>query len=179
MGPAELRGGPQWSAVAASRAWMKGLDSTFWMANASRRSGLLLGSSRCAAGSRATRGAVLGASALSLVGVHHVHLAVADEDDLPPIATRPGKNAGHWRSPALRHHSGHVSESLVVPAPSRGTVLPHDCPASLPSIDVTVFDFLLTIVTLASVAGTAGLAAACLGTRTAPSYLLLTYSLVW
>jgi hypothetical protein len=44
---------------------------------------------------------------------------------------------------------------------------------------VTVVDFLLTIVTLASIAGTAGLAAACLGTRTAPSYLLLTYSLVW
>jgi hypothetical protein len=44
---------------------------------------------------------------------------------------------------------------------------------------VTVVDFLLTIVTLASIAGTAALAAACLGTRTAPSYLLLTYSLVW
>jgi hypothetical protein len=42
-----------------------------------------------------------------------------------------------------------------------------------------VVDFLLTIVTLASIAGTAALAAACLGTRTAPSYLLLTYSLVW
>jgi hypothetical protein len=40
-------------------------------------------------------------------------------------------------------------------------------------------DVLLTIVTLASIAATAGLTAACLGTRTAPSYLLLTYSLVW
>jgi hypothetical protein len=46
-------------------------------------------------------------------------------------------------------------------------------------IEVTVVDVLLTIVTLAGIAGTAGLAAACLGTRTAPSYLLLTYSLAW
>jgi hypothetical protein len=44
---------------------------------------------------------------------------------------------------------------------------------------VTVVDFLITIVTLASIACTAGLTAACLGTRTAPSYFLLTYSLVW
>jgi hypothetical protein len=44
---------------------------------------------------------------------------------------------------------------------------------------VTVVEFLLTIVTLASIAGTAGLAGASLGTRTAPSYLLLTYALVW
>ena len=44
---------------------------------------------------------------------------------------------------------------------------------------MTVADFLSTIVTFASIAGTAGLAAACLGTRTATSYLLLTYSLVW
>jgi Dolichyl-phosphate-mannose-protein mannosyltransferase len=44
---------------------------------------------------------------------------------------------------------------------------------------VTVVDLLLTIVTLGSVACTAALAAACLGTRTAPSHLLLTYTLVW
>ena len=44
---------------------------------------------------------------------------------------------------------------------------------------MTVVDFLITIVTLASIAATASLIAACLGTRSAPSYLLLTYSLVW
>src|SRR4029453_12992799 len=43
----------------------------------------------------------------------------------------------------------------------------------------TEVDFLLTIVTLAGIAATAGLTAACFGTRTAPSYLLLTYSLIW
>jgi hypothetical protein len=42
-----------------------------------------------------------------------------------------------------------------------------------------VVDFLLTIVTLASIAGAAALTAACLPVRSAPSYLLLTYSLVW
>ncbi len=46
-------------------------------------------------------------------------------------------------------------------------------------MDVSVVDVLLTVVTLASIAGTAGLAAACLGTRTAPAYLLLAFSLVW
>ena len=44
---------------------------------------------------------------------------------------------------------------------------------------MSVVDVLLTTLTLASVVGTAGLAAACLGARTAPSYLLLTYALVW
>jgi hypothetical protein len=44
---------------------------------------------------------------------------------------------------------------------------------------VTVVDFLTTIVALASIATTAGLTAACLGTRAAPPYLLLTYLLVW
>jgi dolichyl-phosphate-mannose-protein mannosyltransferase len=44
---------------------------------------------------------------------------------------------------------------------------------------MTVVDFLLTIAALACIVGTAGLAAACLGIRSAPSYLLLTYSLAW
>ena len=51
--------------------------------------------------------------------------------------------------------------------------------AWLPSIGVTVVDPLLTILTLAGIVGTAGLVAACLRVGTAPSYLLLTYSLVW
>lgn len=44
---------------------------------------------------------------------------------------------------------------------------------------MTAADVLLTIIALASIVGTAGLVAACIGSRTAPSYLLLTYSLAW
>jgi hypothetical protein len=44
---------------------------------------------------------------------------------------------------------------------------------------MTVVDFVLTLVAIGSIVGTAGLAAACLGVRTATSYLLLMYLLAW